>query len=312
MKNIEMRRPDRSDSGRMIVIAGPCSVSDETAELVLQEARARQALPLNELEMINRVPLWKPRTEQHAWRGWVQCDPHGALSFMERGAALHGLAVAMEIGSVEHQVFLEHLTMAWLGARNIGNAALRQLVMGNPGLPFGIKNGMDEDTSEAVSVVETLREGRKKWVGEGAARLFLVHRGGVSNTPQKWEDSVRHALDLVAVANNRPHRMDDQPIGLIIDTAHGGEMAHDPNGGFAKSVCGQIRAVEHVIDMMSQGKLDGSPFCGVMMETSDADQLPDLPAHHRTDPNIPFMTGLEIIKELAGEWGRMRRERSAS
>ncbi len=113
----------------------------------------------------------------------------------------------------------------------------------------------------------------RKARGNGAS-ISLIFRGGkLFDTPDKWEEAYVDALDAT---NGR----------LIVDTAHGGEMAHDTEGKFNKSVLGQIACLDHVIELAKAGIVP----TGILCEASDAPS--------QVDPVIPFETAVQKTVEL--------------
>lgn len=73
---------------------------------------------------------------------------------------------------------------------------------------------------------------------------------------------------------------------MIVDVAHGSEMAHDPAGAFGKTVEGQQQALEHVTALAAQGY---API-GIMIEASD------IPSP--TDPVMPLDVACEGLIKL--------------
>jgi hypothetical protein len=71
----------------------------------------------------------------------------------------------------------------------------------------------------------------------------------------------------------------------ILDTAHGTEMAHDPQRKFGKSVDGQILAVYAMHRLARQGYVPG----GTMMEASGLNSP--------TDPHMPLEIALDGVKQ---------------
>jgi hypothetical protein len=165
------------------------------------------------------------------------------------------------------------LSCAWIGSRNIGNNELVSMVARlDPKLPLGVKNTMDGATDHALAQIERVNSLRES--AEAPAPAVLIFRGGHElDTPGKWEKAYLRALEIT----------DGQ---LIVDTAHGSEMAHDPDKKFRKSVAGQVAAMEAVIRLAEQGH----PPAGIMLEASDIDSP--------TDPVMPLETAIEGVKRL--------------
>lgn len=179
---------------------------------------------------------------------------------------------AIEIGYAEHLPrYAGRLTLGWLGSRNDGKRELAEAAaLHDPGLPLGIKNGLDGNIAGALETVRTVDRLR----GAG---------GDTLQTPQAWEEAYR----LAYRATNGT---------LIVDTAHGSEMAHDPTGEFKKSVPGQLACMKHVLRIANDY---GEVPLGVMVETSGAPSP--------TDPVVSFgasATFVRAMHRIANKRGR--------
>lgn len=162
------------------------------------------------------------------------------------------------------------LAFGWAGSRNNDPKLIEAISLHNPGLPFGIKNGLDGSVEIALNQVEIANELRE---GEDAPVVLIFRGGNTITDPELWEDAYLNALRLTKGR-------------VIVDTAHGTEMAHDPQCQFSKTIKGQILALEHVIEIASSGF---SP-AGIMIEASDLVS--------RTDPHMPLKIALNGITEL--------------
>jgi hypothetical protein len=226
-----------------------------------------------DLHTLHRIPPWKPRSNKESWHGEETTNPAGAYRTLASLAARQTNA-AIELGSRAHiERYGPMLTFGWTGSRNAENVALiRTLAIRDPKLPLGIKNGLDGDIDgalERVKMAEKIRD-----PGDKPAPVVLIYRGGENaRTPEQWEGAYLRALDITEGR-------------LIVDTAHGSEMAHDPGRRFKKTLAGQIAAMEAVIRLAEEGRVPA----GIMIEASDIDSP--------VDPVMPLETALEGVRRL--------------
>lgn len=280
---------------KTVALIGPCAMTQHPVELSLEGQRIAD-LAGNGLVTIQRMPVWKPRTDpEKDWKGLetalveIREDGKGydipgteaeglktAYEILASAASQNGGA-AIEVANIEHiDRYDPLLSFAWSGSRSIDNREqILALAKRDPKLPLGIKNGMSGDIEEALSVVEAVEKARKPALEEEKpAPALLVLRGGKDlNTPHKWEKAYKQAV----------LQTDGK---VIVDVAHGSEMAHDPKGEFSKSVRGQIVAMESVIRLVGEGYIPA----GIMIEASDLESP--------TDPVMPLQTALDGAKRF--------------
>jgi phospho-2-dehydro-3-deoxyheptonate aldolase len=265
-------------------IIGSCAMTEDVAT-TRREGHAQHEVTQQEagLYVVHRRPPWKPRSNpDRDWSGLETGpsdnsghDPEQSTELAYRilaMEALWGSGVAIEIGQHYHMERYGHLlTFGWFGGRNIGEGHLMtDVALQDTTLPLAVKNGLDGDIGPALEKVAMLTDLR----GEGAAPVVLLYRGGENaKTPQTWEYRYREALEATEGC-------------MIVDAAHGAEMAHDPNGAFNKSTKGQERALSHIIALAGRGETP----TGVMVEASDA--------HSPTDPHISHQYALDKVIQL--------------
>jgi hypothetical protein len=225
---------------------------------------------------LQRQNFWKPRSNPK--------DPHGletesasAADDTRRIMVARGKVAANGVAEIGHKYHVKRygdlLVAGWIGGRNVRNTELIEAVATMaPDLPLPIKNGLDGDfrfAFEQAALVNRLR-------GENGAPSIPIYRGG-SNAlnPQAWEDEYRRALEITNGL-------------MLVDTAHGGEMAHAPNGDFTKTVAGQIACAEHVLYV---AETFGEMPVGMMMEATDSKINP-------VDPPMPWGVAIEIALHL--------------
>lgn len=258
----------------LIAIIGGCSMTSHQ-ELIEKEgeriAAASEGRP--GLHVLHRIPPWKPRTKPDSWHGEETTNPEGAYSTLA-SLATKQVNATIELGSQRHiDRYGPMLTFGWIGSRNADNASIvKGVAIRDPKLPLGLKNDMAggiESALEHISLVEDLRANI-----EDPAPAILIYRGGSQiRTPEQWEEAYLRALEI---AEGR----------LIVDTAHGSEMAYDPDEEFKKSVAGQIAAMEAVIRLAEEGYIPA----GIMIEASDIKSP--------VDPVMPLETALAGVKRI--------------
>jgi len=225
-----------------------------------------------------RAPAHKARTHpERDWQGEEQTDPEGAYE-TTRDQAEQYANVAAEVRCNTHLERYSHmLSWIWTGGRNADDDELMDNVaLYDRRLPVGNKNGLDGTIETALRQVTRINELRSDYEAPAPAPApaILVYRGGRNATnPRSWREQYLRALDVTEGK-------------LIVDVAHGSEMAHDPEGNFAKSEAGQILAMEAVLYLAQ----DNYAPAGIMAEASD------LPS--RTDPHMPLAVALAGIREL--------------
>lgn len=257
----------------LVAIIGPCAMTRDR-ETINREgdvlSQLTNATP--GLTALHRMPPWKPRTNPEDWHGEETTDPSGAYRTLSSRALL-GAGVSIEIGMSDHvERYGRLVTLGWIGGRNIGNTALMaQLAVSHPDMPMAIKNGLDGELEPALTRVAHINQLR----GSDQAPAVLLYRGGdAARDPASWERLYREALTRTGGR-------------MIIDVAHGSEMAHDPAGTFKKSSEGQMAALEHVLTIAER---HGELPAGIMAEASDAASP--------TDPHMPFKAAVSAIERL--------------
>lgn len=289
----------RGENQTFLGIVGPCAMTD-TVELDIEgdtllsltqdlEDNLMQDLELDlesdtlqdslqnyedELYYLHRMPPWKPRTNPEDWHGLETTDPAVAYQITVR-RALRAVNVSMEFGQPYHpERYGRYATFGWIGSRNVEKTDFIRHVAAHPEtatMPLGVMNGLTGDVTSAIEQVNMVNRLR----GSDAAPAVLIYRGGeAANSPEAWERLYLRARE--------------QSNGLmIVDMAHGAEMAHHPDGQFKKSVEGQIRAQAHYLELEAQGL----GALGLMHEASSAKS--------QVDPPIPLDIAVNGIQRAA-------------
>jgi hypothetical protein len=257
----------------LVALFGGCSIPNHIPQEVHTEGRQIAAFEEEEegIQAENRLCVWKPRSDPNDWHGVETKRPEAAHQAVTMRAVESG-HVAMEFAHPRHAERYGSLTtVAWGGSRNVGNVdTLLEIARRIPYVPFPIKNGLDGNIDHALMVVDKINGER----GDGGAPSVLLYRGGMNaQTPDTWREQCAQAIKATEGR-------------IIIDVAHGGEMAHDPLGRFGKSELGQIACMMSLAQVMREGYIPA----GVMVEASDVPS--------ETDPTIPLALAMDGIRTL--------------
>lgn len=292
---------------RLIVMVGPCSMDASkidgryTTERVterLQEISASDERIAEHILVMERNPWGKPRTALGS-RGLAQHDmvlAHQLSTFV----ANEGMPLAAEI--MTPGALAQHagrLSLAWLGARNIGDTNIRHTMSAYRNLPVFCKNGETGDLAVALSAMKTIgaqhqnaevmrSDGTMGHVplSPGNLNTGLLWRGGSNHkTPSTYRDGLLRAAEKGV------------PYG--IDLSHGGAVAHDWKQ--EKSVTGIKRCFERVTALMAGGLLARQPAL-ITFEANwleGADTSGNTPGMSCTDPCIGIEDVADMLRQLA-------------
>lgn len=234
-------------------IDGTCTLTNELAA-IKEEAEQKAAMAEGRpgyVALDRSYCFFKPRSDLESWDGVDSTDREAAYLVLATMAALYANNAA-EIGSLEQLLrYGPMLSLAWFGGRAILRLdldTLTKIALADRSLPLAAKNDVDGTIEAALKRVNHIEEVRD---GDGAPAV-LIYRGGENAiTPEASRDMCKRVIEATEGK-------------VIIDTAHGVEMAHDPNGNFQKSVEGQIAATEMLVDLADEGYV---PF-GKLSEAS--------------------------------------------
>lgn len=153
------------DSGKPLIIAGPCSAETEAQTLTTAHALANQGIK------IFRAGVWKPRTKPGYFEG------HGAkaLPWLSRVKTETGMLVATEVAMPQHVELAVKagIDIFWIGARTTTNPfAVQELAEALRGIdiPILIKNPINPDIDLWIGAIERIAK-------VGIKRIALIHRG---------------------------------------------------------------------------------------------------------------------------------------
>ena len=178
-----------------IVIAGPCSVEDETQ--TVEVAHAVKAAGANML----RGGAFKPRSSPYAFQGLGL----KGLKILAKAKEQTGLPIVSEALDTRDVVWMcDYVDVLQIGARNMQNFPLLKEV-GKTRKPVLLKRGMNSTLSEWLNCAEYI-------LNEGNADVILCERG-----IRTFETYTRNTLDLSAV----PAIKELSHLPIIVDPAHG-------------------------------------------------------------------------------------------
>jgi 3-deoxy-7-phosphoheptulonate synthase len=181
--------------GRVVVIAGPCSV--ESREQALETAHAVKAAGAQLL----RGGAFKPRTSPYSFQGLEE----EALRILAEARELTGLPIVTEaMDARQLEMVLNYADMVQIGARNMQNYPLLREA-GRAKHPVLLKRGPSALLEELLLAAEYV-------MAEGNPNVVLCERG-----IRTFENYTRFTLDLNAVPVLK--RLTHLPV--IVDPCHG-------------------------------------------------------------------------------------------
>jgi 3-deoxy-7-phosphoheptulonate synthase len=181
--------------GRVVVIAGPCTV--ETREQTLQTARAVKAAGAQ----ILRGGAFKPRTSPYSFQGLEE----DGLKILAEARGETGMPLVTEaMDGHQLDLVLEYADMVQIGARNMQNYSLLREA-GRSGHPVLLKRSPSATVEELLLAAEYI-------MAEGNPNVVLCERG-----IRTFETFTRYTLDISAV----PVLKSLSHLPVIVDPSHG-------------------------------------------------------------------------------------------
>ncbi len=169
--------PLKIGDGRLVIMAGPCSV--DTEKNVMETARAVKAAGAHML----RGGAFKPRTSPYAFRG------HGekGLEILAEARAETGLPIVTEVVDARDvDLVARYGDVLQIGSRNMQNFALLDEV-GKAQKPVLLKRGMWATVEQWLLAAEYI-------LSQGNSDVILCERGIVSH-----ETGTRFTFDISAI-----------------------------------------------------------------------------------------------------------------
>lgn len=181
--------------GRLVVIAGPCSVESE------EQIHTAAALVAAAGASMLRGGAFKPRTSPYDFQGLGE---EGLRLLRDAGRA-HGLPVVSEIMDLDQlELVCKYCDMLQVGARNMQNFSLLK-GLGGTGKPVLLKRGLSATYQELLLSAEYILAG-------GNTQIVLCERG-----IRTFETFSRNTLDVAAV----PILKELSHLPVIVDPSHG-------------------------------------------------------------------------------------------
>ncbi|MFH1713074.1 MAG: 3-deoxy-7-phosphoheptulonate synthase [Candidatus Jacksonbacteria bacterium] len=178
-----------------VVIAGPCSVENETQ--MIETAEKVKKAGANML----RGGAFKPRTSPYDFQGLGL----KGLKILEKAKRETGLPVVTEVLDPRDVSWIcEYVDMLQIGSRNMQNFSLLKEV-GKQQKPVLLKRGMHSTLKEWLGCAEYI-------LAEGNPDVILCERG-----IRTFNDHNRNTLDLSIV----PSLKQISPLPVIVDPSHG-------------------------------------------------------------------------------------------
>lgn len=304
-------------SDKLVVVIGPCSVSDPKQALDytewLSEMRAEYG---EDMELVQRVYLEKPRSGI-GWEGFI-FDPDLDGDFEVNEGLLSARKLLLDITGQGVPAATEWLSLdtheyygglvAWgaIGARTIESPLHRWKVSGIPS-PVGLKNGISGNVQVAVDAARTAEEPHSIMLTtdeglrvvaktSGNPDTHIILRGGLEGPNYSAED-VKEASALIAKAGLKQK--------LMIDASHGNSR---------RDYTRQLGVVQDVAGQISSGNL---AIMGVMIESNlKAGKQPFNPGGQHeygvsiTDGCVDLEEARQMLEILSGAMQDRRRANS--
>jgi 3-deoxy-7-phosphoheptulonate synthase len=177
-----------------VVMAGPCSVENETQIIETAQFVAKQGAKFL------RGGAFKPRTSPYDFQG-MELE---GLKLLRRAKQETGLGIITEVMSDRDvEMVAEYADILQIGARNMQNFALLKEV-GKVRRPVMLKRGLSSTVKELLMSAEYI-------VAHGNANVILCERG-----IRTFETATRNTCDITAIAvlNELSH------LPIILDPSH--------------------------------------------------------------------------------------------
>lgn len=181
------------DGKTIPVIAGPCSVENETQ--IMDAARAVKKAGAR----ILRGGAYKPRTSPYSFQG-LGVEGLKLLSLAKKET---GLPICTELMAISELEFFDDVDLIQIGARNFQNFDLLK-ELGKCGKPILLKRGLSGTLTELLMSAEYI-------MANGNENIVLCERG-----IRYYDNYTRNCLDLSAVPYL--HKVSHLPV--VIDPSH--------------------------------------------------------------------------------------------
>ena len=187
-----------SDNERPIVIAGPCSVENESQMIAVAQAVKEAGATML------RGGAFKPRTSPYAFQGLHD----EGIRLLLKAKKETGLPIVTEIMDSSDLPLFDEVDVIQVGARNMQNFELLKK-LGKIQKPVLLKRGLASTVNELMMSAEYIMAG-------GNEQIILCERG-----IRTFETATRNTLDLSAVPVL--HAMSHLPV--VVDPSHATGMS---------------------------------------------------------------------------------------
>ena len=191
---VEVGRLKIGGKGKIVLIAGPCSVESEN-----QICRIGKEVKMCGADVL-RGGAYKPRTSPYSFQGLGQ---EGILA-MVKAKEETGLPIISELMSANQlEEFIEKVDIIQIGARNMQNYDLLKAI-GHTKTPILLKRGLSATIEEWIMAAEYI-------LAAGNPNVILCERG-----IRSFEKYTRNTMDLavVPIIKQRTH------LPIVVDPSH--------------------------------------------------------------------------------------------
>ena len=256
--------------GRLLVIAGPCSVEDRSQ--LLETAHAVREAGAHML----RGGAYKPRTSPYSFQGMgVE-----GLELLAEAREATGLAIVTEVMEPDKvSLVSRYADVLQVGARNMQNYALLHAV-GESDRPVLLKRGMSATVDELLMAAEYI-------LSHGNQKIMLCERG-----IRTFESSTRNTTDINAI----PVLQSQTHLPVILDpshsTGHWKYVAAIARAGVAAGADGlMIEVHTHPNEALSDGAQSLKPerFAELMVQVRAICSALERPLSEPDDPPVSLV-----------------------
>ncbi len=299
----EIKRIAAGESNKLLVICGPCSISDQAS--ALHYAKSLKLLAdqhRDELFIVMRTYFSKPRSVG-GWKGLINDPDLNGCCDIEKGYALAKeiLVAITQLGLPCATEFVDPMLAAelqpWIswgtiGARTVESQLHRELASSLT-MPIGFKNNTMGDIHAAVNAVKNAQQPHTFYGIEnhqvtlqrssGNKHTHIILRGGKLGTNYQAEH-IHYATQLLRQNHLAPY--------LMIDCSHGNSQKNHLN---------QLHVAANVAEQITAGNKN---IMGLMLESnvyagSQAASTPIKAGLSLTDECISLEQTSAVLAKLA-------------
>jgi 3-deoxy-7-phosphoheptulonate synthase len=199
--------------GSMSIMAGPCSIENETQVTETVDFLVSQGV------QVMRGGAFKPRSSPYSFRG-LGLAGLKMFASIARAKKVKVITEVLDVSAIEPM--LEYVDAFQVGARNSQNFTLLD-ELGKVDKPVLLKRGLSGTLEELLQSAEYI-------FAKGNEKVILCERG-----IRTYEKAYRNTLDLNAV----PYLKEKSHLPVVVDPSHGiGLRKHVPAMALAGAVAG--------------------------------------------------------------------------